>query len=64
MAHSTEPGQRNKHAKILSYIPDPLNLFKGQMNYLLSVPSQSHYHSEVAVTSVSTQQFSFIHFLW
>lgn len=44
MAHSTEPGQRSKHAKILSYIPDPLNLFKD--NELPSCRSfPGHYHS-------------------
>ena len=44
MAHSTEPGQRSKHAKILSYIPDPLNLFKdNELPSLCSFPG--HYHS-------------------
>ena len=44
MAHGTEPGQRNKHAKILSYIPDPLNLFEdNELPSRLSFPG--HYHS-------------------
>lgn len=44
MAHSTEPGQRSKRAKILSYIPDPLNLFKdNELPSRRSFPG--HYHS-------------------